>query len=30
MHNFSVDYRAFDNSDTTNMNKYVMKKRDIK
>ena len=30
VYNFSVDYRVFDNSNITNMYKYLMKKSDIK
>ena len=30
LYDFSVDHRAFDVSDVTNIYKYLMKKRDIK
>ena len=28
--NFSIDYKAFDISDITNLHKYLIKKHDIK
>ena len=30
MYDFSVDYKVFDISDTTNIHKYLMKEHDIK
>ena len=30
VHDFSVDYRAFDTSNIINIHKYLMKKHDIK
>ena len=30
VYNFSVDYRAFDTSNITDIHKYLMKKHDIK
>ena len=30
VHNFSVDYKAFDISDIINIHKYLMKNHDIK